>query len=482
MTAPSFSKWPFSKWLAASLLIAASAIDGRAQEPDDVTQTGIYVDNTDHDLQFFSPVDFDFENIPIQQNPGYFFHYDKLSWSFTGERHLLGANEADMGSLGPWRRFVTGFQFTFDPDDEDVIIIIDPGTVIDIAPPALQSGIESGPPRSTFAWGERYEFGVSSQETSWSIGILDGPGANDSKFYGGQLTEDPIFGAVLVNFADPLLLMRGFLDVIGPIGGPFVPDGLADDIDVDGQYGPDGFDTEDPGREPDVIIVGVPPDFDDLVLLPTSFQSLSVRNFSETQGIELMKTHRLDNRHRMAKHQNNVVEVGYGVRYLRLEDEFNVFGTGGVLGTSFWDTSVMNNLVGPQILLNWVNQQKRMRLDIGSRCMLAYNIQNLQQEVSLGEDLVPGEYNRPLYLGPTVANHGKQEEEFSPVIELRAQASYQITRALAARLGYTATFVDNIRRAAQQVKYELPNMGFRDDEVTQDIFINGVNFGFDVVY
>jgi hypothetical protein len=67
-------------------------------------------------------------------------------------------------------------------------------------------------------------------------------------------------------------------------------------------------------------------------------------------------------------------------------------------------------------------------------------------------------------------------------VELRAQASYQITRALAARLGYTATFVDNIRRASAQVKYELPNMGFRDEEITQDILINGVNFGFDVVY
>jgi hypothetical protein len=479
MTAPRFSKW-FSKCLAAGLLMVAGNSELRADEFYDTMDTSIYVDNTDHDLQFFSPVDFDFENQPIQINPGYFFRYDKLSWAFTGERESLGADEASLGSLGPWRRFVSGFEYTLDQDDN--IIIIDPGVPIDIPPPALLSGIESGPPRSTFAWGERYEFGINAEETSWSIGILDGPGANDSKFYGGQLTQDPIFGAVIVNFADPLFLMRGFMDVIGPIGDPFQPDGRADDVNLNGQYGPDGIDAEAPGREPDTIVVGLPPDFDDLVILPTSFSSLSVRNFSETQGVELMKTHRLDNRHRMVKNQNHMVEFGYGVRYLRLEDEFNVFGTGGVMGTSFWDTSVMNNLVGPQVLLNWVSQHKRLKLDLGSRCMFAYNIQNLQQEVSLGEDLLPGQYNRPLYMGPTVANHGKQEEEFSPVVELRAQASYQITRALAARLGYTATFVDNIRRASAQVKYELPNMGFRDEEITQDIFINGVNFGCDVVY
>jgi hypothetical protein len=209
MTAPRFSKW-FSKCLAAGLLIVAGTSELRADEFYDTLDTSMYVDNTDHDLQFFSPVDFDFENRPLQIDPGYFFRYDKLSWAFTGERHLLGADLTSTGSLGPWRFFQTGAQIIPDPNDPDEVIVI-PGVIVDIPPPALQSGLESSPPRSTFAWGERYEFGVNAEETSWSIGVLDGPGANDSKFYGGQLTEDPIFGAVIVNFADPLLLMQGFL-------------------------------------------------------------------------------------------------------------------------------------------------------------------------------------------------------------------------------------------------------------------------------
>jgi hypothetical protein len=114
--------------------------------------------------------------------------------------------------------------------------------------------------------------------------------------------------------------------------------------------------------------------------------------------------------------------------------------------------------------------------------MFAYNVQNFEQDVALGQDLLPGQYNRPLYFNPTVANHGKQEEMFSPTVEFRAAANYQITRSLAFKLGYTAIFIDNIGRAAANVKYELPNMGFRDDAGTQEILMNGVDVGFDLVF
>ena len=58
-----------------------------------------------------------------------------------------------------------------------------------------------------------------------------------------------------------------------------------------------------------------------------------------------------------------------------------------------------------------------------------------------------------------------------------------MTSAIALQLGYTAIFVDNISRSANQVRYELPRMGFRDDQAgKQEIFINGANFGFDAVY
>jgi hypothetical protein len=479
MTAPSISKW-FSKCLAAGLLMAAGTDRLLADEYYDMKDTSMYVDNTDHDLQFFSPVDFDFENLPIQQPNGYFFTFDKLNWATTGERTTIGSENTGPGttgggSLAPFREFLTGrFGDNF-PDPEFLT------PVITVAP-NLSSGINSGPPRAEFAWGERYEFGVYHDSAKWSVGILDGPEANAGQSYGLE-TQDSIYGSVLVVFDDPQNLFRGFIDVIGPSGGAFAPDGLADDIDGDSQYGPDGYDLDDPGRAPDSIYLPDPRgDWDDLVVLPTSFQFLNARNSTKSDGIELMKSHRLDNRHRMVKNQNNVVEFGYGVRYLRLRDKYDVVGFGGTMGQSFWDTRIDNNLVGPQISLKWMHQKNRFRLDWSGRFMFAYNIMNMEQDAALGQDLVPGQYNRSWYMGPTVSSHGQQDNDFSPTAEMRVNGSYQISRAIALNLGYTATFVDNIRRAAQQVKYELPNMGFREGAGTQEIFINGVNFGFDVVY
>ena len=355
------------------------------------------MDNSTHDLQFFSPVDLDFECRPLRKDCGFIFRYDKLSWAFTGERNVIGSTDETNASQGPWRIFQTGGTLAIDPNDPDGDPILIPGTEIIIDPPNLPSGIQSSPPRAEFAWGERYELGYFANNAGWTISILDGPEAVSSETFGFGLTGQdesvsgaPVglpspypgaanqaispLGSVLVVFDDPQDLMVGWLDVVdglvvtpGPGGalesdtdgdGVLDGDGLADDIDKDGQHGPDGF-VSDTAFVPDVDFITAKPDFDDLVELPTSFQTLTAANSTEMQGIEIMRTHRLSNRHRMQKHQNNEVEFSYGVRYLRLRDIFLVNGFGGVMGTSFWDTRITNNLVGPQLGLNWFHQRNR---------------------------------------------------------------------------------------------------------------------------
>ncbi|MCC6492254.1 MAG: BBP7 family outer membrane beta-barrel protein, partial [Pirellulales bacterium] len=372
-------------------------------------------------------------------------------------------------------------------------------------------------PDASFAWGERYEFGVFSGDNSWVVSILDGPEFQSSGSYGFGLTGqdetlglypgyNPFFnqlasplGSVLIPFYDPQNLMLGYLDVRdglvneGPPGdvleddsngdGILDGDGIADDIDRDGHFGPDGIDTEDPGEVPDRLGGGLPHDLGDLVFLPTSWQFVNVRNTTESVGVELMKYYRLKNDHFMAKHQNNEITLSAGVRYLQLNDQFIVNAEGGVMGLSFWDTQVVNHLVGPQIGINWHHQRRRVGFDLNGRCLLAYNVQNFDQTAALGEDLITGQHNHPLYFPPSYSTHGKQENFFSPTAEMRVQGSYQVTQAIALKLGYTAIFVDNISRAAAQVRYELPQMGFNDGTAgKQEIFINGVDFGVEAVF
>jgi hypothetical protein len=471
MTARTIATW----FAAACALVAPGVAYGQAE--DAFCDANCY-----HEQQWFAPVDFDFECQPIDRDCGWVFSFESLSWATTGERTPIGTGAADDASLGPFRHFVTGNagDLGIPPNNPNLM------TNVTILPPGLFGGIDSGPPQAKFAWGERYDIGYFNGDSGWSVGVLDGPEASTGQLYGLE-TQNQLYGSVLVVFDDPLNLMFGYIDVDDGLlgdGGPFSPDGIADDIDKDGQFGPDGYDLDEPVQVPDVNFPGdTRGDADDLVRLPTSWQFLSVRNHTKTAGIELMKTYRLSNLHKMTKHQNNQVEIGAGVRYMMLRDEFMVDGEGGVMGLSSWDTQVDNNLVGPQITANWIHRRHRMQFDVNGRLMFAANVQNFDQDVAWGQDLIPGQYNRSLFAVATVADHGKQENTFSPLVELRAQGSYRITSALSLKLGYTAIFIDNISRSANQVRYELPRFGFRDDQAgKQEILINGVNGGFELVF
>ncbi len=474
-------------WFAGCLLIAAAPGVGEAQQE-------FAPPELNGDAQLFAPVDFNFDDYPIRHDDdGYFLRLDKLSWAATGERIKMGVVNPDFGNLGPFRTFNTGGQIIPSPDPADDTFIFIPGQLIQLNPPGMIGTVDSPPPRANFGWGERYELGYSNGENGWEIGVLDGPDVRSGETFGMNTNPDvlnplnpvaDLYGSVLINFDDPLGLMFGFLDVWGVPGtqNPGAPDGFPDDIDDDGQHGPI-FDLMTPAWVPETRILGSGADLEDIIELPTSWEFVDVRNSSETQGVEIMRTHNLNNNHFMAKHQNSSLQFSYGARYLRLRDQFRVVATGGVLGNSFWDTQIFNNVVGPQVCLKYMHQLHRVRVDWTGRCLFGYNIQNFEQTDSLGQDLIPGQFNRPLFFPPTYSVHGKQENFFSPVAEMRVQASYQLTTAIALRLGYTAIFVDNISRAAAQVRYELPRMGFRDDQAgKQEIFINGVNFGVDAVY
>jgi hypothetical protein len=224
------------------------------------------------------------------------------------------------------------------------------------------------------------------------------------------------------------------------------------------------------------------PDYDDLVELPTSFRTVLVRNAATTNGVELMATHTLDNRHWMAKHKNyNRVELMYGVRYLRFRDNFVVNADGGVLGLSAWDTQIINNVVGPQLGLQWSQTRGRWSGQVNGRFTFGYNVSNWNQDGFIGEDLTPGRHNHPLYLRPFQFKYGRRDDEFSPIAEMRMDVAYNFTRSVALRAGWTGMYVGNIYRASTHVRYHIPNMGFLLGN-PEHVIIHGINGGLEFNY
>jgi hypothetical protein len=250
---------------------------------------------------------------------------------------------------------------------------------------------------------------------------------------------------------------------------------LADDIDEDGAPGA-GIVVDADGN---IILLFT--DFEDLHQFNIFFDNVTVRSVTETDGVELMWTHQLTNNHYMAKHQNNRVSIAGGARFLRLYDQFRVDAEGSILGRSFWDTSFTNQIVGPQVMLSWVNQRQRWRLSADTRFLFGFNVADWDQNGLMGEELIPGALNRPLYARPTAFTDGLRETEFSPVAELRVQASYHVTKAAALKFGYTGSYIGNIRRAAPSVHYSLPDMGYVDTG-GEEFLINGFDLGVEFVY
>ena len=113
--------------------------------------------------------------------------------------------------------------------------------------------------------------------------------------------------------------------------------------------------------------------------------------------------------------------------------------------------------------------------------MFGYNVQDWSQNNGMGEELIPGATNRPLYAQPTYSNHGLQQAGF---LARRRTASRGVVLPDAvdrAQAGYTGMYVGNIRRAATSVNYACRTWAIARVG-TQDLIVNGVDVGVEFVY
>jgi hypothetical protein len=528
-----------ARWFTGCLLAVASASAARGQMQD------AFVEPITHDMQLFAPVDFDFEGLPIHESSGWFFNYSRLNWAATGERAVIGVpgatdlaeevfrqNAFDEGIRpdpyviqngiqdgGPEANFGWGNRFEvgyFRGGNGWLIGVLDGPKVTTqkvygfqelVFPNTLpfQQGLP-GPGFGSVTVPVGTNLGFDNPNTlTYNNPVLNGSGDITAPQNG--------FGSVHVNFETPDGFLMGWRDYwVGQGDDTLQPfptlqgPGLIYDtvtIGANGQVtavtvrrGADGIaDNLDGDTIPafallialdidgNEVVVGTITDFDDLHRYNVRFDQLAMRNTTETNGVEIMRTHDLDNSHHPVKEQRNHFSIGYGARFLRIQDNFWWQGLGDLLGRSYAGTSTANQIVGPQIRAKWTHQRGRVGLDLDGRFVAGYNIQDIDQEGGIGENLRPGGLNALLYGQPTYFAYGRQDNFFSPLAEMRVEGSYQLTSAFALKLGYTAMFVDNITRSSQIVRYRLPDMGFRDDQIgKQNIFINGVDFGIEAVY
>jgi len=215
--------------------------------------------------------------------------------------------------------------------------------------------------------------------------------------------------------------------------------------------------------------------------LPLTFTNVLLRNDISTWGIELDYVGRSEQ-----FHDGGFFEWYIGPRYIEFDDTFLVNTQGGILDASNWVTEAQNHIIAGQVGARLFKKQGRWMISSEGRFLAGLNCQNIHQTGELGTNMTPGtiDSGQPFFMGPTGIYHNAFIHEFTPGLEVRLDARYQITRSVSFRIGWTGLWLDRIARASSMINYTLDpehtSMGILRDQNRQNVLLNGLTVGIDI--
>jgi hypothetical protein len=352
-----------------------------------------------------------------------------------------------------------------------------------IVPEFLTNSADTGFLLANGAWGNRWELGyIDDTNNGWMVSILD---------HISQAQYHSVGGAQVL-FNDPGHILSGFLPFVDPVTGAVI-DRDINNNNVFGRFGRD-IGVVNPAPPPDRIFLGnptqsAPVDTGDLVPITPNFTSLGLKNVTVINGTEVMHIYRAPR-----LHNGGYFELMYGVRWLQIDDTFFAFAVGGILDQTIWSARAQNNLIGPQLGGRWSNQRGRWITSFEARLFPAANFQAVHEKAQIGtfvqQNLIAQQgvaaggtggtlQPFPVNLTNSFGNTNSAfATRFSPAGEIRAQVSYQVTSAVALKIGYTGMAVGNITRASNRIDYSgVQLISILPGGTHQALFVNGINMG-----
>jgi hypothetical protein len=372
--------------------------------------------------QLFAPADVSTFGSPhVEPNEGYFFSFDGLCWC------VQAPQAAKIGAVG-FRNVASGVrEVVVDSDNRHPEANI-------FAQTSTEDTSEFNAP---FEAGQRWEFGRVEDNNGWLVSIFRW-GPSQQKYTSTQAN---------ILFDDPVNPDTGHGLLYGRVG--------------EGEFRVDGTSLG-------VLRI----DYN----LPTVFDSIYVFNKIDTWGVEASYLRRS-----MTFHNGGNMELYLGARYLEFNETFGVVATGGLLDfNTHWTTEADNHIIGPQIGGRYFKQQGRWIFSTEGRFTAGYNRQNIAQKGSFGYTGEPSTIQKPeAWLGSEYANRATIDE-FSPLVELRLDVRYVVTRSISVRAGWTGFWVDGIARPNAMTEYAVPAMGIDVSKNRQSVLVNGLTIGFDI--
>jgi hypothetical protein len=461
-------------WLLMTTVVLVGIGSARAQD-----WTPFGPSNVRYDLDLFAPPDLSAYADWPRPNEGFFFQYDRLYWSISGPRRTpIGQGGTALGFFnGPPQ---------FDPTAQNPSLIVTP----------YASTADTGFIKADQVWGNRYELGFMEDNKGWLVSIMNLQKQTQQMIAGSTAaTVGGLPAGQTIIFRDPQGLLFGFVDTNG--------DGVDDDLNSATLFNPPpgkfpagtfgvfgrplpanlNFNLAPPGSITPTTYAGFT-DFGDEVALVPLFNSITAINQTSMVGTEIDRTWRYPTT------KYGVWDGFFGVRWLLFRDVFDVLAINdtpsngtvpvGLPGASFWDTTVDNNMFGPQLGFRYSHEVARFNIQCEGRFMAAINFQSTHLNGEIASALNPltvDPINEPLLLVRTSFASWKYDETFSPVGELRVNVNYQLTKAVAIQAGYNAILGGGISRASRRIDYVLPALQINNFNKNDVFFTNGINLG-----
>ena len=156
------------------------------------------------------------------------------------------------------------------------------------------------------------------------------------------------------------------------------------------------------------------------------------------------------------------IGLAYGISRLALVDRFRFEADGGILGHTYSDTRANSVVTGPQVGIVGFESLGPLTFYAHVLVVMGVNEGAMRQHNGIGDELVPGATNRPLYSPSTHSEHRASSDEFAPATVYWLEASLQLTEHTSLKATVSGIHINNILLAADRVHYYLPDMGLLD--------------------
>ncbi len=162
---------------------------------------------------------------------------------------------------------------------------------------------------------------------------------------------------------------------------------------------------------------------------------------------------------------NHAHYVSYGVRTVRLVDEYEVDAPGGVIGGFHVKNEIDQTNIGPHLTIGRTSRSGRWLFDLSGTVLLGYGHARYRQDGALFTDGLGGAvYNRPLNANPVFVTNRASEDFLATYAELDFTTSYFLTSHWTLDLTARAFVLGEHFSAEDHIVWSLPDFGISESK------------------